>query len=82
MRLGDIRVPQDEEGSIVSHPSARELAGTVVFVVNCATSSGENGGGLSRSPRAARRMVRANAPTAGAVPNSPAWPAAPPSAAA
>ncbi len=55
----------------MSHPSARELAGTVVFVVNCATSSGENGGGLSRSPRAARRTTRANAPTAGAAAEQP-----------
>ena len=46
-----------------------------LFVVNCATSSGENGGGAPRSPRAARRTTRANAPTAGALPNSPACPA-------
>src|SRR2546428_361254 len=78
----DIRVPHDEAGSIVSQPSARELPGTVLFVVNSRTSSAEKGGGMVVSPRAARSIVRANRPTAGAEPKSPAWPAIPPSAAA
>ena len=34
---GDMRVPHDDVGSIVSHPSARELPGTVVFRTNLAT---------------------------------------------
>src|SRR5262245_53651184 len=38
----DIRAPHDEVGSIVSHPSARELPGTVLFVVNVRTRSASN----------------------------------------
>ena len=78
----DMRVPQDEVGSIVSQPSARELPGTRLRVVNRRTSAGVNGAGTSSSPRAAFSTALANAPTAGAVPKSPACPAAPPSAAA
>ena len=69
--FGDICVPHEEVGNIVSHPSARELPGTVLFVMKLATSSGENGAG-PLSSRAARRRRRAKAPTAGAVPNNPA----------
>src|SRR5947209_701583 len=78
----DIRVPHEEVGSIVSHPSARELPGTRLFVTARARRAGESGGGIDASPRALRRTIRAKAPTEAAVPNSPAWPATPPSAAA
>src|ERR671912_1787472 len=66
---GDIFVPQDDVGSIVSHARARELCGTVVFAAK-SCSEGE------------RIHHRAHAPTAAAVPNSPACEATPPSAAA
>src|SRR5439155_17587092 len=78
----DIFVPHEEVGSIVSHPSARELPGTSLLATARATSAGESGGGIDRSPRALRSTVRANPPTDPAVPNRPACPAAPPSAAA
>ena len=57
--LADIFVPQDEVGSMVSQPSARELFGTVVLVAK----SGKEG---------ERIHQRAQAPTAAAVPNKPA----------
>src|SRR5947208_3124685 len=69
----DIRVPHDEEGSIVSQPSARELPVTELFVVARATRAGEKS--PAASPRAARSMLRANAPTPLAVPKRPACPA-------
>src|SRR6187402_1804685 len=65
--LADIFVPHDDVGSIVSHASARELPGTVVFVAN----NGREGDFIHQ---------RAAAPTASAVPNSPACDATPPSA--
>ena len=40
-------MPQDEVGSIVSQPSARELAGTALRVVKSVTSSGLQGDGSS-----------------------------------
>src|SRR5882672_5365434 len=78
----DIRVPHDEVGSIVSQPSARELPGTVLFVVNARTSSGEKGGGSVASPRAARSMTRANPPPPGPNQNRPGGPPPPPTAGA
>src|SRR6185295_2364248 len=79
---GDIAVPHDEVGSIVSHPSARELPGTLLFLVACATSGGDRGAGTVASPRAPRSTAHAKPPTPAAVPNNPACPAMPPSAAA
>ena len=77
-----MREPQDDVCRIVSHPSALELSATPLFVVKAATSGGEKGGGPPASPRDARKTTRAKAPSAGAVPNIPAWPATPPSATA
>ena len=62
----------------MSQPSARELPGTLVFVVARLTRSGEKGGGSAASPRAPRSIERANAPTPEAVPKRPACPAIPP----
>src|SRR6188508_3384619 len=56
---GDIRVPQEDVGSMVSQPSARELPGTVLRVTNRASVSGVP----SRVTRAnVLRTSRANAP--------------------
>src|ERR1700730_14430866 len=55
-----MRVPHEEVGSIVSHPSARELPGTELLVTNCRTRDGENGCGTPVSPRVARKTARAS----------------------
>ena len=62
---------------MVSQPTARELQGTVLRVMNRASVSRRES---AVSARQVARTRRANPPTAGAVPNSPAWPATPPSA--
>src|SRR6266550_4147032 len=63
----DMRAPHDEAGSMVSHPSARELPPTALFVVARRTRAGESGDGIDASPRAPRSTARAKAPTAAAV---------------
>ena len=62
-------------------PSARELPATVDLAVISKNLSRENGA-RSRSPRNSPSNMRAKRPTAAAVPNNPACPAIPPSAAA
>ena len=51
---GDISVPHDDVGRMVSQPSARELPGTSLLRVARATRSGVSGAGTDASPRAAR----------------------------
>ena len=65
----DIRVPQDEVGSMVSQPSARELPGTRVRVMKRLNVADAATVGAPRKPAA---IVRAKRPTAAALPNSPA----------
>ena len=77
---GDIRVPHDDVGSIVSQPSARELPGTPPRrATNRRSDASAN---TPVRPSSTCSTWRAKAPTAGAVPKRPACPATPPSAAA